>query len=211
MSNIGLLWQMPATSIDLVTGGDWRDQFYQAEPGWPQEPFAITGTLSMGSTTVSNIASTAQFIAGMPVGGLGVAPGTVVESITSASELVLSKAPLLNLSAAALSLWGPPLDLTGIDFHSQLRLPPNDAGVLLDASTTNGLMTNGGPNGYFGWNAAGAILTAVPWPAGLARGPIACVTDIVASDGTRTVNLCTLNGPIQVTVRGALTTTPALI
>jgi hypothetical protein len=99
----------------------------------------------------------------------------------------------------------PPLDLTGISFSSMIRQSATSNTVLLQATTGNGLMNNGGVDGEFGWSVPAAKLPM--WPAALgATGSLSCVIDIQATDGTGAiVNLCALNGPIPLTIN--LTTT----
>lgn len=200
MSNLLLLAQLPATVIDILTDADWLDQIFQPQPGWPASPTQITGSLSAASQNVTGLASTNGIVQGQPVTGIGVQPGTTIQTITPPSEIALSQDPLITLAGAQLNVWGLPLDLAGISFRSQIRVSITDPSVLLECSTANGMMTNGGPSGCYGWNVLKVVLAKVPWPASLQ-----CVADIVATDGVNTINLCEANGPITLNISQGVT------
>src|SRR5580698_1596763 len=121
MPNLHFLTQLPSgITLNISADADWTDQFYQPQPVWPADPMTTVGVLSSTSTLVTGIATTGSFAIGMPVGGIGVAPGSIVTAITSDTEIQLSLAPLKSLAAASLTLWPPPLDLTGLTFRSQI-------------------------------------------------------------------------------------------
>jgi hypothetical protein len=199
LSNLLNLPQIaPGTSIEIAANADWTDQFYIAQPGFPAAPISITGTLTDDSATVGAIASTSNVVPGMVAVGYGIPPGTTVEPDGS-NALTLSNEATVNFTGASITLYPPPLDLTGISFTSMLRPSLTSAQALLKMSTGNGLMVNGGTSGQFGWQVPAASLPN--WPPGLAQtGELSCVLDIQATDETGAiVDLC-VAGPIPVTV-----------
>jgi hypothetical protein len=206
MTNLLNLPQIPAgTTITISADGDWDDQFYVPQPGFPAAPLTIAGTLSSSSTTVSALSATSGVAPGMLAMGYGIPAGTTVVSVNpGASSLVLSNEPTVNFPGAEIVLYPPPLDLTGITFTSMLRLATPNPTVLFEASTSNGLMTNNNTGGSFGWSVPQEQLPN--WPPGLAaQGSLSCVIDIQATDATgATVNLCE-GGSIPVTVTLAST------
>src|SRR6516164_2048629 len=203
MSNLGSVPQIPVgTTIALVSGASWLDQFYVQAPGYPAQPIQVLGTLNL--TTSVPVSSNPGIATGMLVQGYGIPFGTfvtAVNTVAGATTLTLSQAATINSGAIVpLSIFGPPLDLTGIDFSSYVRESLQSQTILLNASTTNGLMINGGVNGTFGWNVPPAQLPN--WPIGLvAVGSLNAVVDIQASDNSGQVfDLTTQSGPIPLSV-----------
>ncbi len=89
-----------------------------------------------------------------------------------------------------------PIDLSGIAFHQQIKAASDPSTILLDLSTANGLLINGGTNGTLSWLVPVAQMELV------AAG--AYIADLVASDGIDTVNLFA-GGPATVTVNQGVT------
>lgn len=107
---------------------------------------------------------------------------------------------------------GQPLDLTGIAFFAQLRETVNDTVNLLDMSTVNQLLVNGGDLGTLAFRvprdkpASGSPYHMSRLPAG-----ITAVMDIIAQgtdeDGTMMIlNLCQAGGPLTVQIGAGVTT-----
>jgi hypothetical protein len=205
MTNLLSLPQIPAgTTIDIANNVDFVDQFFVSVPGFNSTPQAIVGTLTANSETITNVSTTAGIAPGMSIVGYGIPEDTTIISI-SANSIVMSQFASVSYVSITLTILPPPLDLTGISFSSMIRQSATSNTVLLQATTGNGLMNNGGVDGEFGWSVPAAKLPM--WPAALgATGSLSCVIDIQATDGTGAiVNLCALNGPIPLTIN--LTTT----
>jgi hypothetical protein len=203
MSNLLLMPQLPGgLTYDITFDSDWLDQRYVQQPNWPAAPAVLAAALTQGSPTIV-VSSTAALVPGMPVQGLGIAPGSIIApaGIVDGTHVTLSLPATLTLAAPQLSFFGPPLDLTGITFRSKVRSPTPDSSVILDCSTQNGLFLNSAPLGYYGWYVRKSVIRKAPWPAALkSTGNVQCETDIIACDGLNTVNLCTVNGPITLNV-----------
>ena len=201
MSNLGSLPQIPAgTTIDIASNASWLDAFYVQQPGYPSTPTTVLGTLNATTSVVVN--SLANISVGCLVVGYGILPGTQVASVNPGTmTMVLNQAAIIDSGAIVpLSIFGPPLDLSGISFQSQVREALTSATILLIASTTNGRMVNGGITGTFGWNVAPAQLPS--WPTGLvAVGSFSGVVDIQAADNSgQIIDLTVESGPIPLTV-----------
>ncbi|MGO8738634.1 hypothetical protein [Rhodoblastus sp.] len=89
-----------------------------------------------------------------------------------------------------------PIDLTGIEFHSQIRLASDVTQIGLDLSTANGLLVNGGVNGTLSW--------LIPAAQAKTIAPGAYVADLLALGDGDVVNLFQ-NAPLGVTVNGGVT------
>ncbi len=89
-----------------------------------------------------------------------------------------------------------PIDLTGIVFHQQIKAAGAPQTILLDLSTANGLLVNGGASGTLSWDIPVAQMGLV------AAGSY--IADLVASDGTDTVNLFA-GAPATVTINQGVT------
>ena len=153
MSNLGSLPQIPpGTTINIASNASWLDAFYVQAPGYSATPTQILASLS-ASTTIG-VNSVANISVGCLVVGYGIQQGTQVVSIDPVGmTLLLNLATLINSGAIVpLSVYGPPLDLSGISFQSQIREQLASSTILMMASTANGLMVNGGIGGTFGWN-----------------------------------------------------------
>lgn len=93
---------------------------------------------------------------------------------------------------------GPPLDLTGMNFHAEMRLSVQDPGNKLDMSTAQGTLLNGGINGQMLFNVPAASM------AKLSSGLY--VMDILATDiGTSIVRNLFEAAPANVTVIEGIT------
>jgi hypothetical protein len=93
---------------------------------------------------------------------------------------------------------GLPLDLTGLGFHSELRLAVSNPNKALDASTQAGTMTNSNTTGILGWAVPIATMSVLP--------PGQYVMDIVATDlSTNNQKSMFENGPAIVTVLQGVT------
>lgn len=90
-----------------------------------------------------------------------------------------------------------PLDLTGIVFHQQWRSATTSPLIVLDISTTNGFLVNGGVAGTLSWEVPASIMQTV------AAG--AYVGDLVAEADGAVVNLFS-STPAALTVNQGLTT-----
>lgn len=203
MSNIMLLRQLPAGTINLTLDADWMDQIYQPQTDWPSPGGTLSAAIQAGSTTAT-VASSAGLAIGCPLRALGLQTNTIISAIPDGTTITLSAAATLTLPAASVAYWGPPLDLTGISFRSQIRAIESGDDIL-DLSTENALMTNFGALGYYGWNCPAAKLSGASWPNGIiTSGTVQCILDILASDGTNKINLCEENGPLTVNVRQAV-------
>jgi hypothetical protein len=90
-----------------------------------------------------------------------------------------------------------PLDITGIDFYSELRALEDDPNILISMSTQNGLLINEGANGKLRWQVRYDALRDIKVSSG--------VLDILAlADGNR-VNLFQEAGPADVAIRAGVT------
>ena len=214
MSNLGSLPQIPAgTTITLVAGASWLDQFYVQQPGYPAAPLPFLGTVIGGNATIA-LNSVAGITVGCLVVGYGIPAGSqVVNVIDSTTNTITLNLPANNVGTATnvpLLVYGPPLDLTGINFSSTVRESLVSSTVLLAASTANGLMINGGQSGNFGWQVSPPHLPN--WPLGLTQvGGLGAVVDIQASDVSgAVVDLAGISGPIPLTVLLAAPPQPAL-
>jgi hypothetical protein len=90
-----------------------------------------------------------------------------------------------------------PLDLTGIVFHMQVRPAAGNPVVVLDLSTNNNTLINGGTNGLLSW-----LVPKSPSIEQLTPGSY--VADLIAEADGATINLCQA-GPLTVTVVEGLT------
>lgn len=94
-----------------------------------------------------------------------------------------------------------PLNLGGIEFFAQVRPAEEDPNILLDLSTQNNGLVNGGNNGKLSWHVLHQTMLAVP----LIRVLNAAVMDILAvADGYR-INLCQEVGPAQIIIHHGVT------
>jgi hypothetical protein len=89
-----------------------------------------------------------------------------------------------------------PLDITGIAFHAQMRSAIRDAVIVLDMSTTNGKLQNGGANGRLTWAVPADDLKQVSGD---------YVMDILAIADGMTINICQKAGPAAITVNKGVT------
>ena len=206
MTNILKIPQLSSsTSFALTTNTQWLDIISFTQTGFPA-PFSISGCgLISGSGTVT-IPTTALLVPGLTISGtpgiptptLTPIPFCYVLSITSLAAFTLGDALGNSLLATAtnpgaiLTFNPPPLDLTGISFISSIAqanvLNPR---LLLTAQTLNGTMLNGGKTGVLQYNVPQAAMSQLlPGTYGL---------DIIAYDGTSTVNLFP-QGPATVVV-----------
>lgn len=204
MTNLLNLPQIPAgTTITIDHNVDWYDQFSVSQPGFLANSIPVTGTLDGSTGVITGISSTAGIVPGMLAVAYGIPINATVSSV--ASSTVTINANTTVAASLTVTFYPPPLDLTGITFSSKLRLAATSSSALLAMSTTNGLMTNSGTTGKFGWAVPAASLP--PWPAQLAsQGTLSCVLDVQATDVSNAlVNLCSANGPIAVTVNLAVT------
>lgn len=83
------------------------------------------------------------------------------------------------------------LDLTGIAFSMQVRPAVGNAEVVLDISTGDGTLVNGGTNGMLSW--------AVPLSALATLPPGNYVADLIATGDGQTINLFE-TAPAQINV-----------
>lgn len=88
------------------------------------------------------------------------------------------------------------LDLTGIAFHSQIRPAVGSAEILLDLSTDNGLLINGGTSGMLSWLVPESVTKLLP--------PGAAVADLLAIADGVILNLCQ-GAPMTVTIAQGVT------
>ena len=206
MSNLGSLPQIPpGTTINIASNASWLDAFYVQAPGYSATPTQILASHS-ASTTIG-VNSVANISVGCLVVGYGIQQGTQVVSIDPVGmTLLLNLATLINSGAIVpLSVYGPPLDLSGISFQSQIREQLASSTILMMASTANGFMVNGGIGGTFGWNVPSSQLPS--WPIGLVKaGSFSGVVDVQASDiSGQIIDLTVMSGPIPLIVTpGAL-------
>jgi len=97
-----------------------------------------------------------------------------------------------------------PLNISGIAFFAQVRPAEEDPNILLDLSTLNGGLVNGGDTGQLSWHVSHAAMLAVPLIAVLNTA----VMDILAvADGYR-INLCQESGPAQIVIHHGVTLIP---
>ena len=214
MSNLGSLPIIPAgTTITLVAGASWLDQFYVQQPGYPAAPLPFLATITGGSPTLA-LNSVAGITYGCLAVGYGIPAGAqVINVIDSTTNTITLNLPANNVGTATnvpILIYGPPLDLTGINFNSTVRESLQSSTVLLAASTANGLMLNGGQSGNFGWQVMAPHLPN--WPLGVTQvGGLGAVVDIQASDVSgAVVDLSGANGPIPLTVLLSAPPQPAL-
>jgi hypothetical protein len=115
----------------------------------------------------------------------------------SASFTIAANADFRRVIEFLQSDGSSPLDISGITFRMMVRVSADNAIALLDLSTDNGLLVNGGAAGTLKWAVPRALTSMVP------PGPY--IADILASDETGVVNLFQDNGPAQVTVNRGIT------
>lgn len=66
----------------------------------------LSGSITNGSSAVTGLSSTANLVVGMPATATGVQANTVIESITSASAITLSKTATATNAAASITFGG---------------------------------------------------------------------------------------------------------
>ena len=176
MSNLLNLPQIPAgTTIDIIGSADWDDQFVVFQPGFAVTPIQVTGTLDGSTGVVTSVSSVAGVTPGMIAVGYGIPVSTTITAVGTTTITLNS-----NTNVAAIvpiTIYPPPLDLTGITFTSKLRLTANNPGVLIVMSTTNNLMVNGLTSGQFGWSVPAA--RSLAWPTAFSLSGSSCfVVDV---------------------------------
>jgi hypothetical protein len=201
VSNLGSLPQFPVgTTISLVAGASWLDQFYVQSPGYSATPVSVLGNLTSGNATIP-LNSVNGITNGCLIEGYGIVPGSQVVAVVGSptNTVTINNAALVSATNVPLLVYGPALDLTGITFQSTVRESLTSFSMLLLATTANGWMINGGVTGTFGWNVPAG---AANWPLGLTQvGGLGAVVDVQASDQSGAiVDLCTLAGPMPLTV-----------
>jgi ribosomal 30S subunit maturation factor RimM len=192
------------TTFAITFDADWNDQFFVGAPGFPGTPIEITGVLD-GTTVITGISSDAGIATGCLIVGVGIPNGTVVDELTG-TTITMSEAATISAPDSTFYIFPPPLDLTGISFRCQLRTAIGAVSALIDLSTENGLMVNGGTSGLFGFQVPAATLRAstllnVVRQAG---GQVDFVGDIKAFDTLGSTNLCPA-APFTVQVRQGIT------
>ena len=170
MSNILNLPQIPSgTTITIAGNADWDDTFTVFQPGFSTTPVQLTGTTTATSLTVGSLSSGAGVIPGMPVLAYGVPVGAEIE-VFDGTTITLTVPPTISVVNCPLTLYPPPLDLTGIAFTSKLRLTATDPTVWahdVDGAWYDGQRYDGRPRPIWGWSVPAASLPA--WPVGLAQ------------------------------------------
>lgn len=214
MTNILQLPQLSsATSFAVATNSQWTDQITFPQSGWPAAFSLANCSLVNGSGTVS-CPTTALLIPGLtispgpgiPIPTVGGTSGfCVVLAILSATTFSLGDSLGNALTAtttnpgAILTFGAPPLDLTGINFISSVaQALVSSPRLLLTAQTQDGTMVM--------YPKAGILQYNVPVSSMAQLLPGSYVVDILAFDGSYTVNLFP-NGPASVTVSAGVSTT----
>jgi hypothetical protein len=206
MTNIALLPLLQAT-VNLTTNADWADSLIFTNAAAQYVSAAAVGAPGTGYTNGTQTLT--------PVGGSGtpalisvtVANGNVVavNGIAVPGSYALppaaSNAPTSGGGGSGatlnLTLASSPIDLTGISFHCQVRTSAGSSSVVLDMSTTNGLLVSGGTNGILSFAVPAATLQATPaFQAG------SYVADVLAQAGSQTV----LVAQLTITVTQGVTT-----
>lgn len=205
MTQISNLPQIDGTRTSFTITKNARFQFsiFFPFPAGPQVPLVAAASMASGSATLSNLpaATVASLVTGQVVAGYGISAGTTIAAIPTTTSVTLS-APVTQSGASIGVTFQPiPLDITGISFLMQiLRAPRSDLGsgdLMLELSTDNQRLLNGGSSGVLVGNVDESALLALPLSADAAGFP----TDIVASapDGGP-VNLMGSSGPASVLV-----------
>lgn len=73
----------------------------------------------------------------------------------------VNTADLLDTIATFTTSDSLPIDITGIFFEAQVRSEAKDIKVWVDASSENGLLVNGGPDGTLSWRIPLSVMTKV--------------------------------------------------
>lgn len=198
------------TSFTFALGSVFQYAIAFPSPIGPQVPIVAAATMASGSATLSNLpaATVSSLVTGQPVAGYGIPAGATIAGLPSATSVTLSQAATQTGAAIGVTFQVIPLDLTGITFRQQVRrsASPIDTGVLLEMSTANGRLLNGGTSG---------VLSAVVNPqtdqTAFSSLPVTAagqtwVTDIVATaaDGGP-INLMAQSGPASVVVLSTVT------
>ena len=92
---------------------------------------------------------------------------------------------------------GAPIDLSGIAFRAMVRAQAGDAGAVIDASTANQLLANGGSAGTLSFAVPAAQLAQIP--------PGDYVMDLLAMADGWQINLFQRAGPATVTIIQGIT------
>jgi hypothetical protein len=201
MTNILVLPQFSAGAFTIANNAAWLDSIYFGAPGSPL-PFTIAGcstTSGSNVVTVPVLIGTVGIGPGMQVSGTaqGFPPASYVGQVTSLTTFTLVDGfgSLVNAIATNVEItvtFNPaPLDLTGISFAAGLRVSAGSKQVFLPMQTGDGTLVNGGKLGTLGFNVSRVKMQSVP--------PGNYVMDVLATDGTVTVNLFQ-QAPATVTV-----------
>lgn len=192
------------TSFIITKGAIFQFSIAFPFPAGPQTPLVASGAMTSGSATIQGLPPeiVASLVTGQGVAGYGVPTGTIIAAIPSTTSVVLSAFATQTSASAGLTFQPLPLDLSGISFVMQVRRSVDDAGVLLELSTDNGLLISGGSLGVLSCLVPPEPLSALP----LAPSSAPLVTDIVVSapDGGP-INLMGLSGPASVIVLQGVT------
>jgi hypothetical protein len=206
VTQISLLPQIDGarTAFAFVKNAAFTYSFVIAAPSGPQVPLVATASTTAGSATLSNLpaVTVTSLVTGQKVSGYGIPAGATITAIPSTTSVTLSANVTQTAAANSITFQVMPLDLTGISFRQQIRATASDTGVLLEMSTDNGLLINGGTTGVLSAYVPASSLGALPET----TGGSALVTDIVATaaDGGP-INLMALSGPASVTVTAGVT------
>lgn len=194
----------PRTSFTITKGAAFQYAFAFPDQVGPQVPIVAAPAMAAGSPTLSGLPeeTVASLVTGQPVAGYGIPQGTTIVGIPSTTSVTLSANATQTGAAVGVTFQPVPLDLTGIYFKQQIRPSASNALVLLEMSTANGFMVNGGSSGVVGAYVPPSALDRLP----LADPSRPLVTDIIAtaSDGGP-INLMAQSGPATVSVLAGVT------
>jgi hypothetical protein len=198
------------TSFTITRGAVFQYAIVFPDPLGPQVPLIATAAMTAGNPTLSNLpaATVASLVTGQPVVGYGIPTGTIISAIPNATSVTLSQAVTQTGGTIGVTFQVVPLDITGISFRQQIRRTAEitDASVLLDMSTDNGRLINGGSTGVLA-----AHIDPQSDPSAFNGLPVtghgtSLVTDIVASaSDSGPVNLMGQSSPASVFVLSSVT------
>ncbi|MGU3387298.1 hypothetical protein ACLBYG_22500 [Methylobacterium sp. D53M] len=171
-------------------------------PAGPQVPLVAACAMTAGSAILAGLSTqtVASLVTGQPVAGYGVPAGATISGIPSSTSVQISAPATQSGALVGVTFQPLPLDITGIAFLMQILRAPRDSSgsgnVLLEASTANGRLINGGTSGVLSGSVGQDAVAKLP----LSAAP-SFVTDIVAtaSDGGP-INLMAASGPASVVV-----------
>lgn len=161
--------------METATNEDWLDAIQFTDPLSPPLT-AMAGAISLDSPFINGLTSTVNLLPGMTVAAPGVQDGSRIIAVPSSSSVQLDLPATHTDSSQTITFLPIPIDLTGIEFKSQMRLDPEDAMAVLDLSTANGRLISGLTGGQLSLNVPVSVMALID--------PATYVQDLIAiADG----------------------------